>query len=42
MFAYGILINNQIIRVFIKIRAMLMDTLTLKLDIEEIKKKLQN
>jgi hypothetical protein len=29
-------------RVFIKMRAMLMDTLTLKLDIEEIKKKLQN
>ena len=38
----AILINNQIIRVFIKMRAMLMDTLTLKLDIEEIKKKLAN
>jgi hypothetical protein len=38
----AILINNQIIRVFIKMRAMLMDTLTLKLDIEKIKKKLQN
>ncbi|MGE0018782.1 MAG: ORF6N domain-containing protein [Draconibacterium sp.] len=38
----AILINNQIMRVFIKMRAMLMDTLTLKLDIEEIKKKLQN
>jgi len=37
----AILINNQIMRVFIKMRAMLMDTLTLKLDIEEIKKKLQ-
>jgi hypothetical protein len=38
----AILINNQIMRVFIKMRTMLMDTLTLKLDIEEIKKKLQN
>ena len=38
----AILINNQIVRVFIKMRSMLMDTLTLKLDIEEIKKKLQN
>ena len=38
----AILINNQIMRVFIKMRAMLMDTLTLKLDIEDIKKKLKN
>jgi hypothetical protein len=38
----AIMINNQIIRVFIKMRAMLMDTLTLKLDIETIKKKLEN
>ena len=38
----AILINNQIMRVFIKMRAMLMDTLTLKLDIEEIKERLQN
>ncbi len=38
----AILINNQIMRVFIKMRSMLMDTLTLKLDIEEIKKKLTN
>lgn len=38
----AILINNQIMRVFIKMRSMLMDTLTLKLDIEEIKKKLHN
>ncbi len=37
----AILINNQIMRIFIKMRAMLMDTLTLKLDIEEIKKRLQ-
>lgn len=37
----AILINNQIIRVFIKMRSMLMDTLTLKLDIGEIKKKLE-
>ncbi len=34
----AILINNQIMRVFIKMRSMLLDTLTLKLDIEEIKK----
>jgi hypothetical protein len=38
----AILINNQIMRVFIKMRSMLMDTLTLKLDIEEIKKKLES
>ena len=38
----AILINNQIMRVFIKMRAMLMDNLSLKLDVEEIKKKLQN
>ena len=38
----AILINNQIMRVFIKMRAMLMDTLSLKLDIEEIKKRLQS
>ena len=38
----AILINNQIMRVFIKMRSMLMDTLTLKLDIETIKKKLKN
>jgi len=38
----AILINNQIMKVFIKMRAMLMDNLSLKLDVEEIKKKLQN
>jgi hypothetical protein len=38
----AILINNQIMRVFIKMRSMLMDTLTLKLDVEEIKKRLHN
>ena len=38
----AILINNQIMRVFIKMRAMLMDALSLKRDIEEIKKKLKN
>lgn len=38
----AILINNQIMRVFIKMRSMLMDTMTLKLDIEDIKKKLEN
>lgn len=38
----AIQINIQIIRVFIKMRSMLLDTLTLKLDIEENKKKLHN
>lgn len=38
----AILINNQIMRIFIKMRTMLMDTLILKLDIEDIKKKLSN
>lgn len=38
----AILINNQIMRVFIKMRSMLTDTLTLKLDIEEIKNRLHN
>lgn len=38
----AILISNQIMRVFIRMRSMLMDTLTLKLDIEEIKKKLES
>jgi hypothetical protein len=38
----AILINNQIMRIFIKMRSMLMDTLTLKLDIEAIKKKLEH
>lgn len=38
----AILINNQIMRVFIKMRKMLMDTLSLKLDMEEIRKKLYN
>lgn len=38
----AILINNQIMRIFIKMRSMLIDTLTLKLDIEEIKKRLHN
>jgi hypothetical protein len=32
----------KIIEVFVKMRAMLMNTLTFKLDIEEIKKKLQS
>ena len=38
----AILMNNQIMRVFIKMRNMLMDSLSLKLDIEEIKTKLSN
>nr|WP_294775063.1 ORF6N domain-containing protein [uncultured Flavobacterium sp.] len=38
----AIKVNIQIIRVFTKIRAVLSDTLTLKSEIEEIKKKLTN
>ncbi len=38
----AIQVNIQIMRVFTKIREILMDTLSLKLDIEEIKKKLEN
>ena len=38
----AIKVNIQIIRVFTKIRQMLSDTLNLKLEIEEIKKKLSN
>jgi hypothetical protein len=38
----AIRINIQIMRIFIKMRAMLMDSLTLKLDIEEIKNRLDN
>jgi len=38
----AILINNQIMRVFIKMRSMLIDNLSLKLDIEEIRKKLES
>lgn len=34
--------NIQIMRIFTKVRQMLTDTLSIKLDIEEIKKKLQN
>jgi hypothetical protein len=40
--ATAIKVNIQIIRVFTKIREMLTDTLTMKLEIEEIKKKLSN
>lgn len=35
-------VSIKIIEVFVKMRSMLMDTLTLKQDIEEIKKKLEN
>ncbi len=38
----AIQVNIQIMRVFTRIRRMLTDTLSLKLDIEEIKKKLKN
>jgi len=40
--ATAIKVNIQIIRVFTKIRVMLSDTMTMKLDIEEIKNKLNN
>ncbi len=35
-------VNIQIMRVFTKVREILMDTFSLKLDIEEIRKKLEN
>jgi hypothetical protein len=38
----AIQLNIQIVRVFTKIREVLTDTLSLKLDIEDIKKKLEN
>ena len=38
----AIKVNIQIIRVFTKIREMFTDTLSMKLEIEEIKKKLSN
>ena len=38
----AIMVNIQIIRVFVNMRELLTDTLTLKLDIENIKKKLEN
>ena len=38
----AIQVNIQIVRVFTRMRRILADTLGLKLDIEEIKKKLEN
>ena len=38
----AIQVNIQIMRIFAKIRAIFTDTLSLKLEIETIKKKLQN
>ncbi len=38
----AIVVNTKIIRVFTKTREMLMDNFNIKLDIEEIKKKLSN
>lgn len=38
----AILVNIQIVRIFIKIREALTDNLSIKLEIEEIKKKLAN
>jgi len=35
-------VNIQIMRIFTKVREMLVDNLSIKLEIEEIKKKLQN
>jgi hypothetical protein len=38
----SVMVNVQIIRVFVNMRKMLTDTLSLKLDIMDIKKKLEN
>ena len=38
----GIAVNIQIMRIFTRIRQMLTDTLGLKLEIEDIKNKVQN
>ena len=38
----AISVNIQIMRIFTKLRRMLTDTLSLKLEVEEIKRKLQN
>jgi hypothetical protein len=38
----AIMVNIQIMRVFTKVREYLMDNLSVRLDIEEIKKKLEN
>jgi hypothetical protein len=38
----AISVNIQIMRIFTKLRLMLSDTLSLKLEVEEIRKKLQN
>jgi hypothetical protein len=38
----AISVNIQIMRIFTRVRQMLTDTLSLKLEIEDIKKKLQN
>lgn len=38
----AIAVNIQIMKIFTKLRAMLTDNLSIKLDIEEIKKKLSN
>ena len=38
----AILLNIQIVRIFTKIRQVLTDNLSVKLDIEKIKKKLEN
>ena len=39
---YAISVNIQIMRIFTRIRQMLSDTQSIKLEIEEIKKKIQN
>ncbi len=38
----AIMVNIQIIRAFVNMREILTDTLSLKLDVEDIKKKLEN
>jgi len=40
--AYAIMVNIQIIRVFTKVRELLVDNLSIRLDIEEIRKQLSN
>ena len=40
--AYAIMVNIQIMRVFTKVRELLVDNLSIRLDIEEIRKQLSN
>ena len=40
--AYAIMVNIQIMRVFTKVRELLVDNLSIRLEIEEIRKQLSN